>query len=281
MAIRIVTDSTCDLPASVVADHSITVVPLYINMGDQSYLDGVEITREEFYERLPNYNPPPTTSAPGTGAFVKAYEDLAAQGADHILSIHISAKLSNVVNVARMAAEATEAVPITVIDSGQLTIGTGILALDAAKAAEEGHSVAEIIQMIENKKPHIYTVAALDTLEFLKRSGRLSQFQAMMGTFLKIKPILIMANDVVGMERVRTRQKAVDWLIDYLEKVLPVEQLVLVHTHAPEAIAKFYERVRPYLPTDKKPLDVDVTPVLGAHIGPGVVGFTCVAAARP
>ncbi|MDY0018433.1 MAG: DegV family protein [Anaerolineae bacterium] len=281
MAIRIVTDSTCDLPASVVADHGITVVPLYINMGDQSYLDGVEITREEFYERLPNYNPPPTTSAPGTGTFVKAYEDLATQGADHILSIHISAKLSNVVNVARIAAEATEAVPITVIDSGQLTIGTGMLALDAIKAAEEGHTVTEIVQMIEAKRPRMHTVAALDTLEFLKRSGRLSQFQAMMGTILKIKPILIMANDVVGMERVRTRQRAVDWLIDYLEKILPVEQLVLVHTHAPEAIAEFYERVRPYLPTDKKPLDVDVTPVLGAHIGPGVVGFTCVAAALP
>jgi len=278
MGIRIVTDSTCDLPASVVAEHGITVVPLYINMGDQSYLDGVEITREEFYKRLPNYNPPPTTSAPGTGAFVKAYEDLAAQGADHILSIHISAKLSNVVNVARMAAEATEGIPITVIDSNQLTIGTGVLALDAVKAAEQGRPIAEIVQMIEAKKPRIHTVAAVDTLEFLRRSGRLSQFQALMGTFLKIKPILIMANDVVGMERVRTRQKAIDWLLSYLEKIKPLEQLMLVHTHAAEAAEEFYERVRRFLPTDQKPMSVDVTPVLGAHIGPGVIGFTCVTA---
>ena len=278
MAIRIVTDSTCDLPASVVADHGITVVPLYINMGDQSYLDGVEITREEFYERLPHYNPPPTTSAPGTGAFVKAYEELVAQGADHILSIHISAKLSNVVNVARMAAEASEGVPITVIDSGQLTIGTGILALDAAKAAEAGHSAAEILRMVESKKPRIHTVAALDTLEFLRRSGRLSQFQALMGTFLKIKPILTMANDVVNMERVRTRQKAIDWLLAYLKRVMPLEQFVLVHTHATEAVEEFYEQVRHFLPSMQKPMSVDVTPVLGAHIGPGVVGFTCVTA---
>ena len=101
MTIRIVTDSTCDLPASVVSEYGITVIPLYINMGDQSYLDGVEITREEFYERLPNYNPPPTTSAPGTGTFFKVYEQLKDEGADQILSLHQSIFIQTRGNIGR------------------------------------------------------------------------------------------------------------------------------------------------------------------------------------
>jgi len=278
MVTKIVTDSTCDLPASVVAEHGITVVPLYINIDNQSYLDGIDITREEFYEQLPNYKSNPTTSAPGTGTFVKVYEQLAAEGADHIFSIHISAKLSNVVNVARMAAEAINTVPITVIDSGQLSAGTGILALTAAKAAAVGAATDKIITLIQEKKPRIHTVAALDTLEFLRRSGRLSEFKARMATLLKIKPLLTMNNDVIGMERVRTRQKSIEWLLTYLKNLTPLEQITLVHTHAHESVKTFQEQTQHLFPKDNIPMLVDVTPVLGAHLGPGVVGFTCVTA---
>ncbi|NBD35867.1 MAG: DegV family EDD domain-containing protein, partial [Chloroflexi bacterium] len=145
MTIQIITDSTCDLPASLIASHKITVVPCYINMEGQSYLDGVELAREDFYARLPTCDPSPTTSAPGIGNFIAAYTRAVADGAEAILSIHISAQLSNVVNVARIAAEEFKAAPVTVIDAGQLTIGTGLLALTAAKAALNDHSMADIL----------------------------------------------------------------------------------------------------------------------------------------
>jgi len=119
-------------------------------------------------------------------------------------------------------------------------------------------------------------MAALDTLEYLRRSGRLSNFRALMGTLLKVKPLLTMNDDIIGMERVRTRQKALAWLIDQLERLGPLQQLMLVHTHAPEAIAAFGEEIQHLAPDSDPLMAVDVTPVLGAHLGPGVVGFTCI-----
>ena len=125
MTVRIVTDSTCDLPAEVIAEHKIAVVPLYINFGDRSFLDGVRPSRAEFYARLPSSNPPPTTSAPGTAAFADRYQGLVAEGASGILSIHIGSALSNVYNVAQMAAATITDVPVRVLDGGQITLGTG------------------------------------------------------------------------------------------------------------------------------------------------------------
>jgi DegV family protein with EDD domain len=130
--IRIVTDSTCDLPQSVVDDHQITVIPLYINIGKKAYLDGVDMSREAFYRQLPTFNPHPTTAAPGTNIFQQTYERLAEAGATKILSIHIAETLSATVNIARGAAKETTAVPVTVLDSGQLSLGMGFMAQTAA-----------------------------------------------------------------------------------------------------------------------------------------------------
>lgn len=145
MSIRVVTDSTCDLPESVVAEYGITVVPLYINLGSQGYLDGVELSRQEFYDRLPDYDPAPTTATPGPQMFCEAYERLAEEGATEILSIHISISLSATVDVARVAARETKAVPVTVFDSRQLSLGTGFLVVAAAQAAAEGRSMDDIV----------------------------------------------------------------------------------------------------------------------------------------
>jgi len=135
LSIRIVTDSTCDLPEATTNEYGITVVPLYVNIGSRSYLDGVDLSREEFYERLPDYDPPPTTAAPGPERFRRIYEGLAANGATEILSIHISISLSAVVDSARSGAQQTKAVPVTVFDSRQLSLGTGFLVAAAAQAA--------------------------------------------------------------------------------------------------------------------------------------------------
>jgi DegV family protein with EDD domain len=278
MSIKVVTDSTCDLPQSVVSTYDIHVIPCYINMGDKSYLDGVELSRREFYERLPDCHPHPTTSAPGIANFVEVYKQLIAEGASGIISIHISAQLSNVVNVARLAAETIKAVPMTVIDAGQLTIGTGLQALVAAKASAAGQSMRDIVAAIKEKATCIHTIATLDTLEYLQRSGRLSKFQSLMGTLLKIKPLLSMHTDTINMERVRTQQRALAWLLDYVKALGPLEQVVLVHTNARDKAEELQQKAHHLLENLPTPWAVDVSPVLGAHLGPGVIGFTCVTA---
>jgi DegV family protein with EDD domain len=279
MTIRIITDSTCDLPAPLVASHKITVVPCYINMEGQSYLDGVELTREDFYTRLPTCDPPPTTSAPGIGNFIAAYTQAVADGAEAILSIHISAQLSNVVNVARIAAEEFKAAPVTVIDAGQLTIGTGLLALTAAKAALDGQSMSDVLAHLEAKAPRVHTHAVVDTLIYLQRSGRLSRFQSLMGAVLRIKPLLSMNDDQIEMGRKRTHERAMDWLRERAEALHPLEQLIILHTNAAERAAAFKEQIAHLAPPESVVRTVGVTPVLGAHLGPGVIGFTAVQAA--
>ena len=280
MSVRIVTDSTCDLPQDVVDEYGITVVPLYINFGDQGYLDGVEISRREFYQRLPDSDPLPTTATPGIDAFRQTYERLADEGASEILSIHISISLSATVDVARTAAKKTQKVPVTVFDSQQLSLGTGFLVLSAAKAAIQGVPVEQIIAMLEEQTSRTYVIAALDTLEFLKRSGRMNAVVASLGSMLQIKPLLIMhAGEPTG-ERVRTRERAMKRVIQFVSELGPLEQLALVHTNASQEAQDLYHRTTHLFPNQKEPLSVDVTPILGTNIGPGVVGFACITAKK-
>ena len=273
MSIRIVTDSTCDLPDHIVKDHGITVVPLYINVGQDSYLDGVELSHQEFYHNLPSYGVFPTTSVPGPGVFVRTYEKLAAEGATEILSIHIAQTLSNVVNSARLGAEELPSLPVTLFDSGQLTLGVGLQAIAASKAAAAGKPMREIVSLLESMSVRSHTMAALDTLEFLRRSGRLSRFQSSLGSLLSLKPILRMHAGDMDMERVRTRRRAVERVMEMVEELGPLEDLAVVHTGAPERAKELYERARHLFPKQGRPLFGEVTPVIGAHIGPGAVGF--------
>ncbi len=279
MSIKIVTDSTCDLPPSVVAEHSITVVPLYINFGDQGYLDGIEISRQEFYERMPAYDPPPTTATPGVDMFRQTYDRLAAEGATQILSLHISKSLSATVDVARIAARETEAVPVTVLDARQLSLGTGYQAVTAAQAAAEGRSLEEILEILDEQIARTHVFAALDTLEYLRRSGRMSRVVAALGNFLQIKPLLRMHEGDPVAERVRTQNGATRRLVSILEELAPLEKAALVHTNAPRRAAALRKKVQHLLPQGDVP-SVDVTPVLGANIGPKAVGFACIQA-RP
>jgi DegV family protein with EDD domain len=174
MVVRIVTDSTCDLPSEVVARYRISVIPLWINVGSKGYLDGVDITREEFYTRLPEFIPQPTTAVPGTDVFSQVYKQLLAEGATQILSIHISEKLSAITRIAHTAAESMSGIPIEVLDSRQLSLGTGFLVETAARMAEEGFTLEEILPAMENQITRTHVFAALDTVEFLQRSGRMN-----------------------------------------------------------------------------------------------------------
>ncbi len=284
MTIKIVTDSTCDLPEEVIAEHDITIVPLYINMDGESYLDGVEISRQEFYERLPNCQDVPTTSAPGPGRVTKVYERLAEDGTTEIISIHISATLSNMVNVARIAADAVKGIiPVTVFDSSQITLGTGLLVQAAAEAVRAGSSVAQTVTALEERARRTYTFAALDTLEFLRRSGRVGWLQAGLGALLKIKPLLKMHQGEATTEKVRTTRGAFNRLSDLASELAPLEQLALVHAHAQEKVETLRQHIEHLLPEnelmpEQDPLIGEVTPVIGTHVGPNAVGLICVKA---
>ena len=173
MTIKIVTDSTSDLPADVIEELGISVVPMFINIGDKGFLDGIEITRKEFYSNLPNYEIHPTTGTPGINAFTQVFSSLAEKGATEILTIHISESLSATVQVARTAAEQFTQIPVIVRDGGQLSLGTGFQVETAAKMAQEGKSMDEIIAALDDLGARTFVTAALDTLEYLRRSGRL------------------------------------------------------------------------------------------------------------
>ena len=275
MSIKIVTDSTCDLPQSVIADLGITVVPLFINFGDKGYRDGVDISRAEFYTRLPQSDPLPTTAAPGHEVFKQAYEQLAQAGATEIVSIHISESLSATLNVAKVAAQETTSVRVTAFDSRQLSLGTGFVVEEAARAARAGCSMAEIIDRVNGLIPRIHVFAALDTMEFLKRSGRVSSIVAGLGGLLQVKPILKMYDGKADSDRVRTRSRAIGQLVNLLSQCSPLERVAMVHTHAAGRAEEIRQLVEPMLP-DKNIWSLDITPVIGTHIGPGAVGFACI-----
>lgn len=277
MTIRIVTDSTCDLPAETIDRYAIGVVPLYINVGKQGYLDGIDITRAEFYEKLPTFPVHPTTAVPSPQKFRAIYNTFADEGATHIFSIHISTALSAVVNMARTAAQETTSVAVTVLDGQQLSLGTGFLVETAAKLAEAGRSVADILAALNDQIQRTRVFAALDTLEFLRRSGRMNRFVAGLGSLLQLKPILTMYNGKPGSERVRTRERARQRVVEMLREAGVLERVAIVHTHALDSITELREKAAALLPAGDI-LTMDITPVIGAHIGPGAVGFALISA---
>ena len=280
MATQIITDSNCDLPAEIIDKYGIVVIPMYINIGAESYLDGVEMSREEFYEGLPLFDAHPMTSVPGPGAFVETFEELATQGASEILCIHIASSLSAMANSARLAAEEWDKLPVTVFDSGNLTLGTGLQVVAAAQAVAEGRSMAEIVTLLEDQAARTYCFAALNTVEFLRRSGRLTRFQWALASALRIKPLLKMNHGEFDMERVRTRKAALARVVDLLAELGPLEDLALVHTHAPEEAEALARQASHLLPVGAISLSAEVTPVIGTHIGPGAVGFIAIKARR-
>ena len=275
MSIKIVTDSTCDLPQEVIKKLEIIVVPLYINIGDKGYLDGIDIKRKDFYTNLPKYDVHPTTATPSIEAFNSIYKKQAKNGADEILSIHISESLSATVKIAESAAKEFKDIPLTVRDSQQLSMGTGFQVELAARMAKAGKSMKAIIKALDDLMSRTFVAAGLDTLEFLRRSGRMNGFLAGIGSLLQLKPILTMRRGLPGSEKVRTSKKAVERLINMLKENLPIERFALLHTNAAEKAEAFKNQVLDLLPKEKI-FSMDITPVIGAHIGPDAVGYALV-----
>jgi len=273
--IRIVTDSTCDLPEEIVKQLAITVIPLHINVDDKSFLDGVDLTRTEFYAKLPGYFPAPKTAAPGPEVFTQAYERLADEGALAILSIHISETLSATINSARIAVEQFRRIPVTVLDSTQLSLGTGFLVEKAAQMAQAGKKMEEIVPALQEVMKRTYVFASLKTLEYLRRSGRMNFALARFGELLQIKPMLHMNQGNATAHRTRTQGKATARLLEWLAEYAPYERLAIVHAGVQKEAEEILQRIKEYLPHGDIPI-VQITPVLGAHLGVGALGFACI-----
>jgi DegV family protein with EDD domain len=279
MTIKIVTDSTCDIPEVTADKLDITVVPVYVNIGNQSFLDGVELLRSDFYKRLPNYSSLPTTAAPAPGAFTETYDKLANKGATEILSIHLAASLSGLLNVARVGADATDKIKVNFFDSQQLSMGLGLLVITAAEAAKNDCSMDEIVDILNERLARTYVFAVLDTLEYLRRSGRVNWAQFGLGTLLRIKPLIrVHTGEVDIPERVRTMKKALAKMLSRVAELGTLESLALLHTHSADKLESFRQQSEFLNPGGVSPLAVEVTPAIGAHVGPGGLGIACITA---
>ena len=267
----IVTDSTADIPDGMANDLPITIVPLTVEVGGRSYRDGIDLSRDEFVERL-RAGEWPRTSQPSVGAFRQTYIDLLEQGFD-ILSIHIASSLSGTCNAAQSAAAMTEAERIRIIDSETVSMGFGWLALLAGQLARQGGGLDEVASAIERRKGDQRVFAMLDTLEYLHRGGRIGRSASLLGSALRIKPIIeICYGAVEPRERVRTTRRALDRLVAIAEDQQPWEQLAVMHLGAEDASIALTERLAEQLP-DLEIVRGQLGTVIGAYGGPGLVGI--------
>ncbi len=272
MKIGIVTDSIADIPANLLEEHKIEVVPAILVIDGKSYIDGIDISREEFYARMPAFKSPATTAAPSAGEFMERYEKLLNAGAEKIFSIHAASQLSGTFNAARLAAESFGE-RVQLIDSGQLSLGIGFQVLEAAEAIAKGKVFEEINQLLQNIQKRIKLSAALDTLEYLRRSGRVSWAKARMAALLSLKPLIGLSyGKVENLGAVRTTRMANNRLMELLHEAGNIRKLAILHTNAEERARQFLADFAPSL--KREPMVVNVTPVIGAHLGPKGIGFT-------
>ena len=278
MLIGLVTDSNADLPEELVQRYQIEVIPTTLVMDGQAYLDGVEISRSDFYKRLPTLHKSPTTAAPSQIDFSTRYRKLMAAGCGHIIGIFTAEKLTATADIARLAA-AEFAGRISVIESGSLSMGCGYQVLAAAESIEKGLSLADVLTAVQSVRERIKVYAALDTIEYLRRSGRVPQAVSALGGILKIKPVIELREGVVKpVDAPRTTGRANDRLVSLLAELLPFEHLTILHTNAEERANEFLARLKSLpgiLLTEAIPL-VNVTSVIGTHVGPNGLGIAVV-----
>lgn len=269
MAVRVVTDSTADLPKDQAQELGICVVPLTVQFGEEVYRDGVDLGSAEFFAKLATSKVTPTTAAPPSGLFEEAYRQLIKDGADGILAVNISSVLSGTYNSAVVGAEALkdQKVPIEVVDSRSVSGGLGIPVMAAARAAREGKSLAECKAIAEDMLSRMNIYAVLDTLEFLQRGGRIGKARQLLGTLLNVKPMLtVKGGAVLPLENVRTRSKAHERIAQLLEKLGPIEIIGIAESdeeigqQLTKAIRTIYAGpIEHFL----------LGPVVGTHTGPG------------
>lgn len=273
MAVRVVTDSASDLPPDVCEQLGIEVVPLTIRFGDREYVDRKELSTEAFWEQLASSPVLPETAAPSVGAFEEAFRSLHDAGADGIVCVNLSARLSATMQSAQLAAKALDGLcPIEVIDSENASMGTGNLVLHAARRAAEGADVETITREVTERRSRQKLFAMLDTLEYLKKGGRIGGARAMLGSMLSIKPLITVIDGAVEEAgKVRTRSKALQFIIDKIPEG-NVESICVLHAEAAD-VDQFIQMVQPKVPGAEMIVG-RIGPVVGVHVGPRAIGLT-------
>jgi DegV family protein with EDD domain len=264
----VVTDSTADLPNAWRDLYDIEVVPLKVLFGKETFRDRVDITDAEFFRRLTASTSLPTTSAPSPGEFAEVYERL-SRDHDGCISIHIGAQLSATAEAARVGAQSVEGFPVKVIDSETVTMPMAFLCRVAAESA----SLAEATEAVEQRIPKCRVLALLDTLRYLEMGGRIKRAQAMIGTMLDLKPLLLVEDrEIKPIDRVRTRSRAITRMIEFFRTQQPVEYVGVMHAEAPDDAERVAAELRKEFPGLDTPLG-QIGAVLGTHTGPKALGL--------
>lgn len=276
--LKVLADSVCDVPTEVARRLDITLIPAVVVMDGQSYLDdGVQLTREAFYARLPGLSQLPTTSACPLGVTREMIARKAAE-ADHLILIAAPARLSAIYNTFHLAAE--EIVPgrYTLIDSGQVTMGAGFQVIQAAEMAAAGASAAKIALTLARMRPRVHVFGALNTLENLRRSGRVGWVTAIAGRLLQIKPVVqLTEGNVKSLDNVRTFKRAATRLVELTRQYAPLERLAILHTNNRTMAEELRDTLADITPPGDT-LIVNVNPALGTHVGAAALGLALVTA---
>ena len=268
--IALVTDSTCDLPESVVKDKNITVIPLNVHFGEETFLDGIDLQSNEFFEKLSTSEIHPQTSQPSVGRFVETYNDLLKKH-DSILSLHISSKLSATYNSALQAQKEIGNEKIKVIDSMNGTLGLGAIVHHIADLNQKGESFENLVKEAEKIIPNAIFMGLVPTLEYLAKGGRIGKARAFMGSLLKIKPILSAVDgEIQSVGKARTLIKGMDFIVDEM-KNREISKLFIVHANHEERANLLKEKTKDLI--DPKDIIIaEFGPVVGTHLGPGSFG---------
>ena len=269
MTVKIVTDSSCDLPAELVQELGITVVPLYVRFGEEVYREQVDISLDEFYQRLEHGPIHPVTIQPSPQDFINVYQKL-SQEADGIVSIHISNKLSGTCNSALQGKEMIEkGCPIEVIDSQSVTVGLGLICMAAAKMAKAGESLSSVVKEVEQMIPNIHLLNLLDTLKYLQKGGRIGKAKALLGSILNVKPLITLKEgEVVPAGQVRSRSNGIERLFSFVESASNIDGLAIAYNTTPDEAHALAERLGSIF-TKEAVKVVRLGTTLGVHMGPG------------
>lgn len=273
--IKIVTDSTADIPKHLADELDITVVPLKVHFGEESFVEGVDITAEAFYDKLAAADQLPTTSQPSPADFLDVYKKTAAEPGDEIISIHISAALSGTYQSAVLAKQLLEEeIPVHIVDTRYASFGHGMMVVTAARAAREGKPAEEILELIEKKRAESRIYFIVDTLQYLYKGGRIGKASALFGSLLNIKPILTIddAGEVAPVDKVRGQKNALARMIELLQRDFGDRaiELYVGHANAREAAEELKNLIVAKMNAEPKSY-IDVGAVIGTHAGPGTL----------
>jgi DegV family protein with EDD domain len=270
--VKIVTDSTCDLPRELCDERGIHVVPLNVHFGEVVYRDQIDLDADQFLKLLARSGEAPKTSGPSPGLFEETYLRLGSDGSP-IVSIHLSGKLSGTIRSAELARDAVRARGLVdVVDSHSASLGLGLIVLAAAELADAGAEAREIVSFIRRLSPNVHILFVVDTLEYLQRGGRIGRAQGLLGTLLNIRPVLKLEDgEVQPVEKVRTRSKALDRLFEFVELFPELDRVAIVHGGCEADLEQLLRRIEPIYPRERITIG-RYGPVIGTHAGPNGLG---------